>query len=518
MERIYIIIILLLFALTPLYAQNFISISAGAGHSLALMDDNTVWAWGFNSDGQLGNGATADTSLPVQVLGEGGVGYLHDIIAISAGYLYSLALKNDGTVYAWGENSYGQLGDSGFAISAVPVQVKDSSGTGLLSGIDSISAGAVHCMALASDSTIWVWGSNREGCLGIGSSDLNPHPFPVKVKDSTGTDILRNIMCVSAGSGYSTALSFDQKFWSWGANGDGQLGNDTTLSESLPIRVMGLDGVGFLENIISISAGPVGVFIIYGHSLALDADGHAWAWGRNFNGELGDGSPNPSYTPLQVLGVGGVGILSDIKDVATGMEHSLALDLDGYVYAWGDNYYGTLGDGSNIDRYWPDRVNGEDCVAYLGDIIAISTSHNHNLALKNDGSTIYAWGRNNHGQLGDGSTSNRTCPVQVRPIEVGIPESIMPDKFDISCYPNPFNAVCNIQISSDSRERLDIEIYDITGRSVNVFHNGENGESTLITEANGFRWTPGDATSTGIYLVRISSGESSISRKVVYLK
>lgn len=141
-------------------------IAGGLSYSLALAKDGTVWAWGRNSYGQLGDGTTTTSSLPVQVKGSAGTGTLSGITAIAANYMQSFALAEDGTVWAWGRNNYGQLGDGTITNSSLPVQVKNSAGTGVLSGITAIIAGGHHTLALAEDGTVWAWGRNQLGQLG----------------------------------------------------------------------------------------------------------------------------------------------------------------------------------------------------------------------------------------------------------------------------------------------------------------------------------------------------------------
>ncbi|MCL1983769.1 MAG: hypothetical protein FWG58_00020, partial [Methanomassiliicoccaceae archaeon] len=147
-------------------------VAAGGAHSLALKSDGTVWAWGWNAQRQLGDGTGTERSTPVQVKGPGGTGYLTNVIAIAAGGNHSMALKEDGTVWAWGYDLYGQLGDgdSGGADKSTPIQVKGQDGTGYLTDVKAIAAGNMHSIALKSDGTVWAWGWNQYGGLGDGTS------------------------------------------------------------------------------------------------------------------------------------------------------------------------------------------------------------------------------------------------------------------------------------------------------------------------------------------------------------
>ena len=326
-------------------------ISAGGGHSLALRKDGTVWTWGSNDSGQLGDGTGGSwgdySALPVQVSG------LSDVVEISAGGGYSMALREDGTVWAWGDNSYGQLGSgtggSWGDYSALPVQVSG------LTGIVAVSAGAWHSLALKNDGTVWAWGNNSSGQLGDDISGIRDDYSSLPLQDEM-------------------------------ANGEfGDLTPGTY--SSLPVKVSGLTDVA------AISAGSI-------HSLALKNDGTVCAWGSNWYGQLGDGTTVDRHTPVQIRGLIGVQAIS-----AGGEHHSLALREDGTVWAWGDNTAGKLGDGTITRRLTPIQVSG------LTRVVAVSAGNHHSLALRENG-TVWAWGFNLHGRLGDGTTTSRNVPVQ----------------------------------------------------------------------------------------------------------
>jgi alpha-tubulin suppressor-like RCC1 family protein len=277
-------------SLTPVQVSGLsgvIAIAAGFDHSLALRTDGTVWAWGQNQYGQLGNGTTTNSSTPVQVSGLSGV------TAIAAGvYRDSLALRTDGTVWAWGRNPYGQLGNGTTTDSSTPVQVSG------LSGVTAIAAGALHSLALRTDGTVWAWGGGYYGQLGNGTTTDTSTPVPVSG--------LSGATAIAGGFDHSLAVRTDGTVWAWGHNIEGQLGNGTTTDSSTPVQVGGLSGV------TAIGAGAL-------HSLALRTDGTVWAWGHNQFGQLGNGTTVNSWTPVQTIGVTGA------SAIATSYWHSLAL-------------------------------------------------------------------------------------------------------------------------------------------------------------------------------------------------
>ncbi|MFL5352545.1 PKD domain-containing protein [Archangium sp.] len=346
--------------------SNIISIAAGSNQTLALKQDGTVWSWGSNVNGQLGDGTSTSRASPVQVTG------LSNITAISAGGVHSLALKQDGTLWAWGANGQGQLGDGTTNYRASPIKVPG------LSNITALSAGYLHSLALKQDGTLWAWGYNQYGPLGDGTTTNRSSPVQVSG--------LSNIIAISAGTSHSVALKQDGTVWAWGYNSYGQLGDGTTTNRSSPVQVPGL------SNIIALTAGNY-------HSLALKQDGNLWAWGYNVTGQLGDGTTTQRTSPVQVSG------LSNITALSTGQYHTVALKQDGTVWSWGYNQYGQLGNGTSVHRIAPSQLPG------LSNIIS-TAAVGHVLAVKQDG-TLWAWGSNYNGQLGDGTTTQRTSPSQV---------------------------------------------------------------------------------------------------------
>jgi hypothetical protein len=307
-----------------------------------------------------------------------------ECISIAAGGPHSLAICSDGTVWAWGRNDYGQLGDGTYANRTIPTQVVG------LRDVVAVAAGINHSLALRSDGTVWAWGNNFYGQLGDGST-IN-HPIPVRVY------VPGNVIAIAAGDFCSFALCSDGSVWAWGLNNYGQLGDGTTIDHITPARVLGLGKIKAISTEFS-------------HLLALRSDRTVWAWGWNEHGQLGDGTNMDRTTPVQVTG------LSDVVAIAASFGHSLALRSDGTVWAWGDNRYGQLGDGTDTDRTAPVQVRN------MSDVVSIASGLAHSLALRLDGS-LWAWGLNNFGQLGDGTNTNRYSPVQVK----GLGSVMMPRK------------------------------------------------------------------------------------------
>lgn len=300
-------------------------VSAGFDHSVAVTSAGDVLSWGFNAFGQLGNGSTTDTDMPVPTLIPPGT----TIKDVSAGFNYSVALTSKGEVLAWGHNQHGQLGNGTNTNSAIPVAVHLPPGV----VVTAISAGGFHVVALTSAGAVLTWGFNSVGQLGNGT-DTDPHSsnVPVVVHLPPGV----TATAVAGGGQHSTALTSTGTVLAWGYNDHGQLGTGTTDDSNVPVLVH-LPG-----DVIA-----TGVSAGFGHTVALTSTGGMLSWGSNTNGELGTGSTNTfSSDPLRTLHPPGV----TIRSLSTGSSafHTMALSTSGQLFSWGYNAFGQLGNGTSI--------------------------------------------------------------------------------------------------------------------------------------------------------------------------
>ena len=356
------------------------AISAGGNHTCALKAAGGVKCWGSNWGGQLGDGTTADKSTPVDVVGLGS-----EVAAISAGDLHTCALTATGGVKCWGRNWDGQLGDGTAGNKSTPVDV-----VGLGSGVAAISAGGNHTCAPKAAGGVKCWGGNAYGQLGDGTTASKSTPVDV-------VGLGGGVAAISAGGYHTCALTSAGGVKCWGPNAYGQLGDGTAGNKSTPVDVVGLS-----SGVATISAGGY-------HTCALTAAGGVKCWGRNWDGQLGDGTARNKSTPVDVVGLG-----SGVAAISTGGLHTCALTAAGGVKCWGWNAYGQLGDGTSAVRFTPVDVVGLD-----SGVAVITAGWSHTCALTTAGG-VKCWGNNTYGKLGDGTAGNRSTPVDVVGLSSGV--------------------------------------------------------------------------------------------------
>ena len=319
-------------------------VSLGCNHSAVIDEDGSLWVWGFNSSGQLGDGSTEYHNEPVKIM--------DGVKSVSLGEYHSAAIKKDGSLWMWGGNMYGQLGDDSTDDCHEPEKI--------MNGVQSVSLGYNHSAAIKKDGSLWVWGWNKDGQLGDGSTEERYEP--VKIMDG--------VKSVSLGKNHSAAIKKDDSLWMWGENWYGQLGDGSTEDQHEPVKI--LDDVQF------VSLGER-------HSAVVKKDGSLWAWGYG----SADGPEK---------------ISDDVQSVSIGDDFFAAIKTDGSLWTWGYNGHGQLGDGSTQSR--------SEAIKIMEDVQSVSLGEQHSAAIKTDGS-LWLWGENWYGKLGDGSTEDRHEPVKI---------------------------------------------------------------------------------------------------------
>jgi alpha-tubulin suppressor-like RCC1 family protein len=364
---------------------EWVAVAAASYNTLALKPDGTLWAWGLNDYGQLGQGDCDLVAHPTPSQ----VGRRHGWAAVSAGYGDSFAVRTDGTLWAWGNNSdFGGnlgLGSAGITVQGItiPADRWSPARVGRAHDWAGVFSGYQHAVAMRKDGTLWGWGANFYGALGhTGSASLEFLPTVVGRERDWAT--------AAAGGDFSLGVKEDGSVWATGLNMYGNLGLGDTADRHR------LTEIGSAQDWATVSAG-------LGYGLALKKDGSLWAWGGNNFGQLGVGDTTARHSPTRV------GRAADWTAAYCLGHHSLALKRDGSLWAWGENSFGQLGVGDTADKHSPTRVGTSRDWAAISPGGAASY---HSLALKQDGS-LWAWGLNNYGQLGLGDTVDRHTPTRV---------------------------------------------------------------------------------------------------------
>jgi len=348
------------------------SIAAGDAHTCALTTGGGVKCWGSNAQGQLGDGTTTNRPTAVDV-----TGLSTGVTAITAGGNHTCAVFADGRVKCWGENQYGQLGDGTTTQRSTPVDV-----TGLASGAIAISAGDFHTCAITTGGGVKCWGNNGQGQLGNGGITASLTPVDV-------SGLTSDVTAISANS-WTTCAVASGAARCWGNNQYGQLGDNTTTQRLTPVNVTGLT-----SGVTTVAAGEF-------HTCAITTGGKAMCWGNNNNGQLGDNTTARSFTPVEVSG-----LTSGVATIDAGNSHTCAVTTGGGAKCWGLNGNGQVGDGTTTQRLRP-----VDVTSLTSGVSAVGTGDFHSCALTTTGGAK-CWGHNGQSRLGDGTTSQRTSPVDV---------------------------------------------------------------------------------------------------------
>ncbi len=467
------------------------AIAAGGFHTCALAADGTVFCWGANWHGQLGDGSTRERLTPVQVED------VNSATAIAAGKYHTCALLQNRDVLCWGYNRYGQQGNGSTSDNLTPKKVVG------LSSVVAIGAGALHNCALINDGRVRCWGDNLEGQIGNGTRAMQLLPVNV-----SGLNTGSGVTALSLGAFHSCALVAGGTALCWGDNWAGQVGDGSTFDQLAPVGVSGLP-----SGILALGAGD-------SHTCAVAADGKVLCWGSKGVGQLGDLTTALSLAPVSVAGLG-----SSIQEVHAGSRHACALTSSGGVKCWGNNKYGQLGDGTTIDRLSPVDVAG-----LTSGVTALGVGKYHTCAVTGGG--VKCWGTNGDGQLGDGTTDERWVPTDVFGLVSGIASvsagsehtCALTTAGGVYCWGN--NSAGRLGIGSNVDSLIPVLLPDLTG-GVEMLQVGES-HSCVVTDAGGLKcwgynfngqlgigstasmWTPTDVPglASGVSMVSANSGHT----------
>ena|SRR6218665_107760 len=395
----------------------FKSATAGNDHqTFAIKQDGTLWGWGINANGQLGDGTITNRSTPRKI------GTATNWKTISAGFAHAVALKTDGTLWIWGQNTLGQLGNGNTTASGVPTQV------GSDNNWSAIATGNHFTIALKTDGSLWGWGSNASGQVGDGTG-VNKF-VPTRIGTAT------NWKSIAAGSFHAIGIKTDGTMWTWGLNSNGQLGDATNTSRNAPVQM------GTATDWKSADGGN-------NFTIATKTNGTLYTWGGNAYGQLGVNDLLDKNVPTRV------GTAANWDLVAAGSFHTIATRTYGALYAWGNNSYGQVGNGTETNTMVPTLL-------FNVNIVGISGGNQHSLAVTDQGQ-MTVWGRNNSGQLGDGTNTNDNqaygslaCPDGTLAVENFTSGTV-------TIYPNPVNDILNVSFDAAINA---VSIYNVLGQEV----------------------------------------------------
>lgn len=423
-------------------------VSGGTGHSVAVCADGSMSAWGLNDQNEIGQGTVSTsgcfceaTALPIPSISGGA--------AVGAGGSHTLALMNNGTIKAWGRNFDGELGNGMQTTSGCFCEMNIVDVLGM-TNVLAVASGNISSHALKDDGTVWGWGGDNFGQLGDGNANLTGCFCELTPVQAVG---LSGITAIAAGSFHVLALKNDSTVWTWGSNSNGQLGYVGGSSSATPTQIS-------INNVIAIAAGQ-------NFSYALKSDGSVWAWGDNSWGQLGISG---GITPTQVVGI------NNVIAIGNSFNHAIALRSDSTVWTWGANYSGQLGQGNTTNSPTPAQVPGLTGVAAIG-----GTMGNFCIAIKADG-TVWSWGDNTWGSVGNGSTTNALSPVPVQGL-CTIPTSLEKEsQSQFQIYPNPAQegTSLTIELAEEFQNQVNwVEIYNATGELVQRSHWNKSGKFPL---------------------------------------
>ena len=444
------------------FSQCWTQVAAGEFHTVAIKSDGTLWAWGLNDKGQLGDGTTINKNVPTQV------GTDTDWAIINSSWNNNLAIKNDGSLWAWGDNAGGQNGNGNNGvgmIDVVPTRV----------GMDNdwaTTAGAVF--AIKNNGTLWGWGANSSGRLGTG--DMLDHFTPVQI------GIENNWVAVSGAANQTLAVKTDHTLWGWGLNKNGSLAIGAVNNFVLVPTQTG-------NNTADWEKVKVGGCC---SSKMIKTDGSLWAMGIGVWGNLGNGTTVDVNNPIQI------GTSSDWNIVST-TNSSCAIKDNGSLWTWGYNYAGQLGNGNSINSTIPIQIEGQ----FWQEVI---TGFNYAVGISIDGS-LYSWGWNNYGQLGDGTFTDKNIPTQIGSICV-----LNTTDFNLinalKVVPNPTSDFLNLEFNSIENTSVTITLLSISGQVT----YSESIKTTVGMNKNQINLSAYDS---GMYLLTLKTATQSVTAKVI---
>ena len=358
---------------------GYVPLAAGGNQTIAPMSDGQFYGWGHNLQGQLGDTTITNRTTPILLTGEN-----NNWKSIAMGKDFTVAVKQDGSLWSWGNNPNGQLGNGSISTTPIPYPVR----IGADNDWEMVAAGKSHAMAIKKTGELFAWGANSEGQLGDGKTNSLLQPTKIEFTPA-GAEAPLGWIKVACGDAHTIGIDKDGSMHVWGDNRKGQLGiGDLTITQKLLPTQVGTKKWSL------VAAGS-------NHSVAIQTDSSLWAWGANNNGQVGNGASTDVAAPEQV------GTKTDWLQVAAGSEHTIAVSTTGTLWTWGNNLDGQLGNGVSAVHLVPTQISTTKAWTQ------VSAGANHSVAFDNEG-LLWSWGRNDEGQQGNGRFLDVSTPTQVK--------------------------------------------------------------------------------------------------------
>lgn len=379
------------YSVSKIRGENIVS--AGNAHTGLIDAKGCLWMWGYNNYGQLGNGSTKSSLVPIKVL--------NNVLSVSCGDSHTAAIKTDRSLWMWGNNTSGQLGNGSKKNALVPIKVLDN--------VVDVSCRGDYTAAVKDDGSLWTWGTNNDMQLGNGGVG-NTHDENYGTYQTVPVKVMDNVAAVSCGNDRAAAIKTDGSLWWWGYSSVAISEGGTTYLggsyQSVPIKIM--------ENVVTVSSGA-------SHTAAVKTDGSLWTWGDNSYGQLGSNSVMESAVPVKVL--------DGVSTVSCGNGSTVAVKTDGSLWVWGDNEFGELGSsiGNAKVPYYNTVSASYDSfpvqtipLKLMDGVASAGCGTLYTIIVKTDGS-VWACGKNEIGQLGNDGKHNvnkdgfaiQTTPVKI---------------------------------------------------------------------------------------------------------
>lgn len=388
----------------PLFPNEIIkTLELGFYYSSAITTRGRLFTWGYNSSGQLGDGTRTDRLMPTDITKNFNLNEGEKITSVSLGRSHSAAITSEGRIFTWGDNMYGQLGDTSTTDRYTPYDISSYFNLDDGETIIDVSLGLYHSSAISSNGRIFMWGDNRRGQLGNGINIRST--IPIDITSMLNLSDGESVSTISLGDSFSIALTSEGRIFTWGTNAYGQLGDGTTLDSYSPKDISDMFNLNNGDKIVFVSIGLE-------NASAITLNGSIYMWGRNHIGQLGDGTTVDQHLPVDITGRFNMNQGEIIVSSSLGWIHSSALSSEGRIFTWGSNGSGKLGDGTTTNRLLPTDISNQFDFSQADYIQSVKLGYTHSAIYTSNGK-VFIWGHNYKGQIGDGTTTDRQTPYEI---------------------------------------------------------------------------------------------------------